>query len=58
MIGAHLRDVTGQSYSIHACTRANHARYSPVRYILRLLETKFLEVILRKKLNSLKVSSI
>ena len=32
MIGHHsrLRDVTGQSYPIYACARANHARYSSV----------------------------
>ena len=32
MIGHHscLRDVMGQSYPIHACTRANHASYSSV----------------------------
>ena len=35
MIGhhAHLRDVTGQSYPIYACTRANHASYSSVKVI-------------------------
>ena len=33
MIGHHarLRDVTGQSYSIYACTRANHERYLSVQ---------------------------
>ena len=32
MIGHHsrLRDATGQSCPIYACTRANHARYSSV----------------------------
>ena len=38
MIGHHsrLRDVMGQSYLICACTRTNHARYSPgPSYILR-----------------------
>ena len=35
MIGHHagLRDVTGQSYPIYACTRANHVRYSSVQVI-------------------------
>ena len=34
MIGhhVHLRDVTGQSYPIYACTRANHASSSNCRY--------------------------
>ena len=35
MIGHHarLKDVTGQSFSIYACTRANHVRYSSVQVI-------------------------
>ena len=35
MIGNHarLRDVTGQSYTIYACTRTNHTRYSSVQVI-------------------------
>ena len=35
IIGHHSRlsDVTGQSYSIYACTRANNARYSSVQLI-------------------------
>ena len=35
MIGhqAHLRDVTGQSYLIYACTCANRASYSSVQVI-------------------------
>ena len=35
MLGHHarLRDVTGQSYPIHACTRVNHARYLSVQVI-------------------------
>ena len=28
-----LRDMMGQSYPIHGCTRANHARYSSVQFI-------------------------
>ena len=27
-----LRDVMGQSYSIYACTRANHTRYHHARF--------------------------
>ena len=35
MIGHHalLRDLTGQSYSIYACIRANHVHYSSVQVI-------------------------
>ena len=35
MIGHHarLRDVTGQSYPIYACTRANYVRYSSLQVI-------------------------
>ena len=29
----HVRDVTGQSYSIYACTRPNHMGYSLVQVI-------------------------
>ena len=37
MIGHHarLKGVTGKSYSIYACTRANQARYSSVQVIFR-----------------------
>ena len=31
---AHLRDVTGQSHPIYACTRANHARYSSAQVVV------------------------
>ena len=36
MIGHHarLRDVTGQSYTIYACARVNHTRYSSVQVII------------------------
>ena len=58
MIGHHarLRDVTGQSY---ACTRANHARYSPVQAIFcGSWKDNLLRVIVEKKSDRWKVSSI
>ena len=32
---ARLKGVTGKSYSIYACSRANHARYSSAQVIFR-----------------------
>ena len=31
---ARLRDVTGQSYPIYACARANYVRYSSVQVLV------------------------
>ena len=52
MLGHHarLRDVTGQSYPIYACIRANHARYLSVQVMFcGSWEAQFIKVILRKK---------
>ena len=42
MIGhrSRLRDVTGKSYPIYACTRANHARYSSVQVTFCVAQNK------------------
>ena len=55
MIGHHscLRDMTGQSYPIHACTRANHGRYTSV-HVTFFGSSKYsllIKVILGKKLD-------
>ena len=52
------RDMMGQSCPIYVCTRDNHARYSSVHVTSCGGWKQFIEVILGRKLNRVKVCSL